>query len=334
MRREKIAVIGVGGRTGTMFAFELRKAADILGVARNREVAMVKEGKLFVVRGKEEGGKFSGKVIEDKYFKNNALPDFIFLATKNPVGPPIKYYCSHYRGAKKPALIISQNGISASEEAEKAVHEVFGSEAESVRIIRVALFNPIDKTEEGGLVKMLYSLPVKGAFAQVAGQADVGDIAEIFKRAGLHFKKFSSGKAKAMELSKLFLNLIGMASASRGMSVTEGFKNKEVFCEEVKALREYVKAVRLSGKHFVNFSQYPVRAMADLLYFFPPSLLSAIRNLLAKAVSKGREGKPKALDEIEYYNGAVVELGKKTGIPTPANKEIYRRAVRLKENGR
>jgi len=44
---------------------------------------------------------------------------------------------------------------------------------------------------------------------------------------------------------------------------------------------------------------------------------------LANIISRERQGKLKDLDEIEYYNGAVVKLGKKIGVKTPANEKIY-----------
>ncbi len=332
MQREKIAVVGVGGRTGTMFASELRKAADVVGIARAREAALIKERKLSVARGKEEKEEtFLGKVIEDGDFSQNLLPGIIFFATKNPVGPPIEYYCRHYTGEKKPTLIISQNGIAASAEAVRTVQAVFGGEAAKVRIVRVVLFNPIDRTEgERGSVRVRYSLPLRGALAQAAGTAGIKDITEIFEKAGFRFREFPPEKARDMEFSKLFLNLIGMAAASRQVSVTEGFMDKEIFKEEVACLKEYVGAVRASGCNFVNFPRYPVRTMADLLFFSPSGLLTAARNLLARAVSKGREGKSKVLDEIEYYNGGVVTLGREAGYQTPVNEKVYRRALSLR----
>ena len=48
MLEKKVAVIGVGGRTGTMFAFELRNSANVLAVGRQREVEIVNQRKLFV----------------------------------------------------------------------------------------------------------------------------------------------------------------------------------------------------------------------------------------------------------------------------------------------
>lgn len=321
MERGKIAIIGVGGRTGTMFSFELRNSAEILGVAREKEVRLVEEKRLYIVKG-ENPQLFEGKVIRDTEF--GIEPDIIFLTTKNPVSGPIKYYYSKYK-TKIPTLVISQNGIAALVEAKKALKEVLGEKAGEVRTIRLVLFNPIDKKESENKVYIKYSLPIKIAFSKASGKGDTKDIVEIFKKAGFEFKEFPQKDAQNLEFSKLFLNLIGMAAASRELSVKDGFGNKEIFKEEVEALKEYIKAVKSHGGKFLNLPHYPVKIFTDLFSFFPTSILLPFRNIISKIVSKGRGGKLKDLDEIDYYNGAVISLGTKTGVKTPVNEKIYQR---------
>ena len=119
-----------------------------------------------------------------------------------------------------------------------------------------------------------------------------------------------------------------MAAASRRLSVVDGVKERELFKEEVIALKESMRAVELSGGEFLDFPHYPVKIFTDLLSLLPIFLLSIFRNIIGKIISKGRGGKPKDLDEIDYYNGAVIKLGKKTGVLTPVNEEIYKRALK------
>ncbi|GAI17549.1 unnamed protein product, partial [marine sediment metagenome] len=52
-----------------------------------------------------------------------------------------------------------------------------------------------------------------------------------------------------------------------------------------------------------------------------------IRNILSGFISKGRGGKLKDLDEIDYYNGGVVKLGKRIGVETLVNEKVYKRAL-------
>ena len=408
MEKKKIAIVGVGGRTGTMFDFELKKTAEVLGVGKENEIEMIKQKKVYIDRdGRLE--IFEGKVIKNLEFKENLQPDFILLATKNPVGPPIKFYYSKFKEAKKiPTLLISQNGFSPFQEAENALKEIFGKDFEKIKIVRLVLFNPIQKKEiknkifisysspikialtceeiedlieifkranfkievfpekevknlefsklflnligmasasrgfsvrEGfsnweilkeevkNKILITYSLPIRIALAKAPGPGEIEDLIEIFKKANFEVEIFPEKEAKNLEFSKLFLNLIGMASASRGFSVREGFSNWEIFKEEIEILKEYIEVVKASGGKFFNFSHYPVKFLAHLLELIPTNLFLVFESLLVKIVGQKREEKPKDLDEIEYYNGAVVNLGKKMGIKTPVNERIYKRVL-------
>ncbi|GAF68550.1 unnamed protein product, partial [marine sediment metagenome] len=213
----------------------------------------------------------------------------------------------------------------------ETLKKIFGKEAEKVKVIRLVLFNPIDQRDFEDKRYIRYSLPIRLAVARVSGKGDIKNVIDIFRKSGFKVTELSSQDAKNLEFSKLFLNLIGMASASRGVSIKEGFRDKEIFKEEVDALKEYIKAVKSAGGKFLNFPYYPVKFLAVLIDSLPFSFLSFSKNVLAKIISKGRGKKPKALDEIEYYNGAVVKLGKKAKVKTPANGMIYKRGLKRLE---
>jgi len=48
---KKIMIVGVPGRTATLFAEELKKAANVLGVGRRELVENIKKGNVFVSKG-------------------------------------------------------------------------------------------------------------------------------------------------------------------------------------------------------------------------------------------------------------------------------------------
>lgn len=320
---KKVAIIGIGGRTGTMFAFEMRNSVEILGVGREKEVKEIKEGKFFVERNNEIE-IFKERVIRDIEFKNGIFPEIVFLATKNPISPIIKYYFSNQKIKENFTLLISQNGISAIEDAKESLKEIFGNDFEKIRLVRIILFNPVEKVEKEGKIFIKYSLPIRIAIAKVFGPGKIEDILKIFKESNFEVFEFPEKEAKNLEFSKLILNLIGMASATHGLSIEEGFENKEIFREEIGALREYIKLVKIFGGKFLNFPHYPVKLMT-ILFNLPLFFLSIFRKKLARLISQERRGKRKDLDEIDYYNGAVVELGKKLKIETPINERILKR---------
>lgn len=340
---KKVAIIGVGGRTGTMFAFELKKSAEILGVGKEKEVEMINQKKVYIDRdGRLES--FEGKVIKDSEFKEDFQPDFILLATKNPVGPPIKFYYQsfgHSSGSmlssskhqkfknkeKVPGLLIPQNGFSPLEDTKKTLKEIFEQNVEKIKIVRIVLFNPVQKKEINDKILINYSLPIKIALSKATGSGNVEDLIEIFKMANFEIEVLPKKEAKNLEFSKLFLNLIGMASASRDFPVKEGFSNSDILKEEIEALKEYIKIVKAAGGKFLNFSYYPVKFWAILLNLLPLNLLLILQPLFTYIVGKKRKEKPKDLEEIDFYNGAVVKLGKKLGVKTPVNEKIYKRVI-------
>ncbi len=327
MDKTKIVIIGIGGRTGTMFVYELESFADVLGVGKETDIEIIRQKKLFVQKKDKEPELFNVKVIKDSDFNQEINPDIIFLATKNPVSPVIKYYFEKFKGERIPILFLSQNGIEALEDSKKALEEIFNEKAKDIKIIRAVLFNPIDQKKQNGNTYIKYSLPIRIALSKAQGQTDIKELVELFKESGFEISEFPQKEAKNLEFSKLFLNLIGMVSASHGLSIKAGFKNKEIFKEEVGSLKEYVKVVKAAGGRFLNFPHYQVRILSTMFNLIPTIFLLPFRTFLAKLISKERGEKPKVLDEINYYNGAVVKLGEKIGIKTPVNKRVYERAL-------
>jgi len=307
-----------------MFAFELKNSVEVFGIGRKEEIELIKKRKIFI---KKNGNEFlfEGEAICDTEFLR-ALPlDALFLAVKNPVGPAVSYYYQKIKeeSLTPPAIFLSQNGIEAGEEAISVLKNIFGERAKEIPIFRISLFNPVDREEKNGKILISYSLPVKMAIAQISGPKI--DVSQIFE--GKNFKVFfvDQKNAKNMEYSKLFLNLIGMPSATYGLSIKEGFSKKEIFKEEILALREYKRVVKISGGKFLNFPDYPVKFLSFLISL-PISLLFPFRKILAEKIEKGRVGKKKDLDEIDYYNGAVLKMVKKLKVEVPINSKILERA--------
>jgi ketopantoate reductase len=336
----KIVIVGIGGRTGSMFARELQGVCDVVGVGLEREVEAINNGKIKIQRSIGIAEPLIVKAILARDFgaeMEKNYPDFIWLAVKNPVASAVKFYYSQFAGKGKfPALILSQNGLSAIGDAQTALKEALGQDADKVRIIRVCLSNGIDlKNDEAayasagatasqsGTSAISYKIPIKLGFGAVNGSS--ADLKEILRANGIKNQEYQSKDVRKMENSKLFTNLIGMVSATRGLAVSVGLRDKKVFKEEVAMLKEFVVAVKKSGSGFVNdFAGYPIKMLAEMI-MLPAPLLVPFRGIFERIVSKGRN-RPKDLSEIDYYNGEVAKLGQKTGVPTPVNEEIIRRA--------
>lgn len=321
---KRIAVVGVGGRTGTLFAHELRNSAQILGVVRHAQLDSIHDGNVLIARQGSMPTRLDCDAIEEGAFTKETAPDFILLATKNPVAPLVRYYYERVQQENPPDLILSQNGVVAAEEARTELERIFGSKAHKTRIIRVSLFNPVSRERTGDNTVISYFVPIRLAFGVAFGPDEIQDLREIFLKAGLEAEAVASQNVKNMEFSKLFTNLLGVPSSSYGLTIEEGFADKRVFEEEIESLREYVRTVKKSGGKFLNLHHYPTRLYTSLLGSAPGPLLSLFRKQIAKAITKGRGSKEKGnIDEIDYYSGAVVSMGERLGVETPVSRKIY-----------
>ena len=322
---KQIAIIGAGGRIGAMFAHEL-KGKPILGIGREQEALEINKGNLFLKTNKgTEVLKI--ETIKDADFDKSSVPEAIFLCTKNPITPVVKYYYQIMKdkGWEMPILFVPQNGFSASDEAREALKDIFGDDAEKIKVVRISLFNSVSREVIDNKVYLSYTLPIRLCFSIMSGSFKKGEIESIFNETGIEIEEASSEDARNMEFSKLFLNLIGMASASYNLTVEQGFEDKDVFKEEITMLKEYIRAVKADGSNFLNFNHYPVRLMACLFNNLPMWLLSSLRGVIGNLINKGRRGKKKDLDEIEYYNGAVISLCLKNNIDCSINKKLIER---------
>jgi 2-dehydropantoate 2-reductase len=169
-----------------------------------------------------------------------------------------------------------------------------------------------------------YFVPIRLAFGVAFGPDEIQDLRGIFLEAELEAEGIASDNVKNMEFSKLFTNLLGASSSSYGLTIEEGFADKKVFEEEIESLREYARTVKKSGGRFLNLHHYPTRLYTWLLGSAPGPLLSLFRKRIARAITKGRGSKEKGnIDEIDYYNGAVVRMGEQLDVDTPVNRKIY-----------
>jgi ketopantoate reductase len=336
---KNVLIVGIGGRTGAMFAEELKEAGNIFGVGLDREIDLIEEKKIVILRN-GESKIYAINAVRSWEFKNLAAeiaPDFIFITAKNPVGEAVKYYYRNFKNIQKyPVLVLSQNGLSAANDAREALKEILGPEAEKVKIIRLSLFNPIGANLSGdGIFSINYSVPVQLCYGVHSGGEDASDLREILLKTKIESEEVAPKDTRNMEYTKLFMNLIGMASAVRGKSVKEGFNDQETFVQEINVLREYAKVVKRAGGKFLNFTNYPypLGLMAWAVVFLPLPVWSLFKSQVAGLVGSKRNDKPKDIGEIDYYNGEVVKLAKSLGESVPVNEKVLQqgRAVLRKD---
>ncbi|MFH2102206.1 MAG: 2-dehydropantoate 2-reductase [Chloroflexota bacterium] len=134
-------------------------------------------------------------------------------------------------------------------------------------------------------------------------------------------------RAADMKWSKMLTNLVGNASAAiLNMTPREVFAHPGLFSLEMAMMSEALAVMEALGVKVVDLPGTPVRALA--LATRLPAFIS--KPLLVKAVGGGRGGKMPSFhidlhsgrgrSEVDWLNGAVVQQGELTGVPTPVNR--------------
>ncbi len=150
----------------------------------------------------------------------------------------------------------------------------------------------------------------------------------LFEKGGIKAESFLD--FRSMKWSKLCLNVVGNAlGALLDCTPSELFNDRKLYRFEVRALSEVRKIIRSQNLKIINLPDYPVKKFSEVMFWLPSRLSFP---LLSEKMSRGRGDKPPSLllelrrgrdkTEIDFLNGAVVEYGKKLGIPTPVNENL------------
>ncbi len=220
------------------------------------------------------------------------------------------------------ALFVAfQNGVGNEEK----LAAVFGER----RVLAATLTSPI--AVEGPAAVRLERLGGGVGLAALSADQSWQPIAHALSRSPLLSLK-TYADWRAMKWSKLLLNIMGNAtSALLSASVAEIYNDRRLFALEMRMLREAlaVMAAHTPPIAAVNLPGHPARFLALALRLLPDSALQA---LLARRVAQGRGNKLPSLyydvatrsgrSEVNVLNGAVAEIGRTLGVPTPVNAAL------------
>jgi len=94
--------------------------------------------------------------------------------------------------------------------------------------------------------------------------------------------------------------------------------------------------MQAQGIHAINLPGTPVRLLATIVLFLPPSLS---RPLISHSAGRGRGMKMPSFhidlhsgrgkSEVDYLNGAVVRFGERYHVPTPVNRGLNQTLLEL-----
>ena len=293
----KIAVIGAGGAGGFFGAKMIKAGFDVTLVARGKHFQAIQGDGLFV---KSVEGDFllpDVKVVNSISQLEN--PDLLILGLKTwqmvdvvrDLGNVIK---------DDTAVLPLQNGVTIVEELSEHIER---------KAILGGLCRIISKIEQPGTISHTGIIPeiVLGEMDGSISQRIV-KIHEILFKSGIVSRISNDIKA---EIWKKFI-LICVGGLLGQMRTTFGELRKNPGTrKQMNGLMQEV--FLLSQKMEIKIeSDYVEKTMAFIDTFPEDATFSLARDIWAKKPS-----------ELEYQNGAVVQLGLKLGIKTPINKFVY-----------
>lgn len=140
------------------------------------------------------------------------------------------------------------------------------------------------------------------------------------------------GDARALRWSKLLLNLVANAScAILDLPPSRVLRRSDLYCLEIRALREALRVMGRQGLPVLDLPGYPVRLLAWIAGRLPAWFS---RPWLGPLMASGRGDKPpsllldlragRRLTEVDWLNGAVARQASEVGVPAPVNRCLAR----------
>jgi 2-dehydropantoate 2-reductase len=300
----KIAVIGAGA-IGSVIGGLLSKAGeDVTLIGRKTHVEAINRNGLILDGGSGET-VIKVKATERLDFK----PDLALLVMKTQ---DVQSSVSEVRSLLSGVPVITmQNGVQSDD----LVAGVLGKEniISSVVIVTSIFLEP---------GKVSYSI-LFGKTALLIGEPFGTKGNRLQSISGLFNKAIPtdiSEDIRGAHWTKLLWNLNNAVPAVAGLSLEELNPYPQIRGLQVSLMKEGLEVTKIAGVKTADVPGMPLSLMGTLMETMakmplPPSFFGRLPMLGSTYQSIKRSGST----EIDYLNGEIVNLGKKNGVPTPAN---------------
>jgi 2-dehydropantoate 2-reductase len=320
----KIAVIGAGA-VGSVIGGLLSKAGeDVTLVGRKLHVDAINQNGL-VLEGESGKTVIPVKAAENLDFK----PDLALITAKSQdVESSVRKAQPFLSGA---LVVTAQNGVQSDD----IVAAVLGKEniISSVVLYNCEFLEPgkVSYSKLLSKIALLVGEPfgIKGNRLQTLtalfNKAIPTDISEDIR--GAHW-------------TKLLWNLITAVPAVTGLSYQEGNHHPQIRELNVNLMKEGLVVVTLAGIKPAPVPGFPLSFIETIA----KTPLSEASSMMKKTIESGGERqtlgsilqsiKRGRSTEVDYMNGEIVTLGKKMGVPTPANSLMVELVHQVEATGK
>jgi len=306
----KIAVIGAGA-IGALVAGYLAEegGSDIILIGKEKDVSTINKHELIIegVRGK----KAVPVEVTDRLDKG---ADLVILTVKTQdIAPTLN---NNIEALKDVTVLTVQNGVRAEEILAEFIprEKIMGS---------VVLFGAT-YLEPG---KVLHNFEGDWLMGR-AFAANDEEMESIARALGGVFSVSVTDKIREMKWLKLFLNLNNCLPALTGESMQETFSHLDICQLGIRLLGEALMVVDKAGIELKPSPSFPVEKLRALTSMpleeagriFSQTMTNLSQEPLYGSILQSiQRGRP---SEIDYFNGEIVHLGGKIGVPAPLNEKL------------
>ena len=306
----KIAIIGAGAVGSLLGGLLARSGADVTLIGRKPHVSLMNQNGLAI-----DGALGSLVVHVQAAEKLNFAPELAILAVKTQQITAATL--ENQANIKDCLLLTLQNGVRA----DQLVADILGGE----RLYGGVVLFGATYLEPG---KVTYDTPGRLLIGKAFGNPDPATVQSIAQLLNQAIPTSTTNNIAGAHWSKLIINENNALPAITGLSMQELLKLPELRKLSVLLMRETLRLFRAADIVPEPLPGMPLGLVTFLLNT-PMALAQVVPILYSRALGQTpalgstlqsikRGGKT----EIDYLNGEVVALGKRTSIPTPYNSAV------------
>lgn len=320
----KIAIIGAGAIGSSIGGLLARAGEDVTLIGRKSHIHAINKNGLFI-----DGvfGNIKVKIKAKEHLDFN--PDLLLLAVKTQdvaaAAKEIKLYVSGV------PIVTMQNGVRS----DSLVSEVLGKEniMSSVVLFGGTFLEPGKITISNYSPKG--SLLIGKAFG--ANDKNTENIASVLNKA---IPTVITNDVHSAHWTKLIANLNNVIPAVTGLSMQETMNYPQLRLLSILLMKEGLRVVESANIKPASLPGIPI-SIIKIMLGIPPQIGSQFLGFMSKflgnipiygsTLQSIKRGKS---TEIDYLNGEIIALGKKSGMLTSYNSGIVNLVHQVEATGR
>jgi len=305
----RVAIIGAGAIGSVLGGYLTEAGEEVTLIGHRDQVSAIREKDLSIdgIRGKKNIKVRIEESLTEK-------PDLIFLTLKTQ---DVVEATTQFKPFISQSLIVTmQNGIRSD--------RLLAQVIEKADIINSVVLVGATYLQPG---KVLHNFEGKIIIGRASGKNDsqVIQVQEVLNKA---FPTKVSENIRGVQWLKLLLNLNNALPGITGKDMQKTFSDERICRISIRLIREAVEVIEKAKIELEPLPDFPISRLTQLLSLpleESAHIYSRIMIDLSPTPLPGsilQSIKRNKSTEIDYLNGEIVSLGKRSKVPTPLNSKI------------